>query len=889
VDPSHSRQSVVPSLLWLGSYGEATGLADEIRGFLRALDARGLQPAIRPFLKPRHQIELLPDDSRVINAALKHEPKAPCVAVHHYITNRQQTHIDGAVNVARVMFETDRMPAPWLELLLQRDQIWVPCEHNAEAFRRGGIPASKIRVLGETIDFDLFQPGAEPYELSVEDGRFTFLSNFDFGERKGWRRLIAGWAKAFTADDPVCLVLKTGSYTHGEEYAADRIRAFVREHLGAGAEQRMAPIEILSARLPAEELPSLYAAADAYVLASRGEGWGRPYMEAMAMGLPTIGSRWSGNLDFMNDGNSWLVDGELVPVPEDAELFPTRITRGHNWFEPDVDSLAEALRDVARNTEASAARAAGARSELIEKFGTEAIVERIAELATDAYERARRPYTCAIRGTFGSNASLAVVNDGIAGALDERGQNVIFRDTYSEMLINELPGVTHSWPPVFDAVTMGPTVMILPWEYGSPPKEWVEGVRARVDRVWVPSAYVRDCYIEGGMPPGVIEVVPNGVDLERFTPEGPSYELPSKAACTFLFVGGSIWRKGVDVLLSAWAEAFGPDDDVQLVIKDFGTKTHYKSQHAGDRVAELMQRDDIAPVIYLTDDMTPEELASLYRASDVFVTPYRGEGFCLPALEAMASGLPVIHNGAGPTSEFVPEDGGWKIPAEREPLREDVKLPEMVTRGFIHEPDKDALVEILRSVAAAPEDRRARGSACHVRAQDYHWHKITAIAEESLATFAAEGLPLAREVGTAELERREELVLYSPDWEREDHWGPTLERWAAAVGQDDPVTLALHLPAGDPSELAGRILAHLEAAGHSEDDLPDIALCEPDSASIASLVAAADAVLIHPDEADRPELCRRARRLVHATPEGLLDYAAQVRADAQVTESAATP
>ena len=96
------------------------------------------------------------------------------------------------------------------------------------------------------------------------------------------------------------------------------------------------------------------------------------------------------------------------------------------------------------------------------------------------------------------------------------------------------------------------------------------------------------------------------------------------------------------------------------------------------------------------------------------------------------------------------------------------------------------------------------------------------------------------------------------------------------------------LPAGDPSGLAGRILAHLEAAGTREDDLPDIALCEPDSAPLASLVAAADAVLIHPGEAERPELCRRARRLVHATPEGLLDYAAQFRADARVTESAAT-
>ena len=44
--------------------------------------------------------------------------------------------------------------------------------------------------------------------------------------------------------------------------------------------------------LPADDMPRLYAAADAYVLASRGEGWGRPYMEAQAMGSqrsPAVG------------------------------------------------------------------------------------------------------------------------------------------------------------------------------------------------------------------------------------------------------------------------------------------------------------------------------------------------------------------------------------------------------------------------------------------------------------------------------------------------------------------------------------------------------------------------------------------------------------------------
>ena len=90
-------------------------------------------------------------------------------------------------------------------------------------------------------------------------------------------------------------------------------------------------------------MPRLYAGADAFVLASRGEGWGRPWMEAMAMGLPTIGSRWSGTTMFMDDANSWLVDGEVVDVAESAQSH-TPFYRGHRWFHPDREALAAALR-----------------------------------------------------------------------------------------------------------------------------------------------------------------------------------------------------------------------------------------------------------------------------------------------------------------------------------------------------------------------------------------------------------------------------------------------------------------------------------------------------------------------------------------------------------------
>jgi hypothetical protein len=248
----------------------------------------------------------------------------------------------------------------------------------------------------------------------------------------------------------------------------------------------------------------------------------------------------------------------------------------------------------------------------------------------------------------------------------------------------------------------------------------------------------------------------------------------------------------------------------------------------------------------------------------------------MPALEAMACGVPVIHNIEGPTSEFVPDDGGWGLPAERAPLPDTSRLPVLASPGYVCEIRRDALVETLRNVAADPADREARGLRAHAAAQDHGWDRIAEIAERSLERLADEALPLARETAPADLECRDTLVLYAPDWSDEPTWSAALSAWATAVGPDDPVTLALQLSVGDAAALAEGILAALERAGHSEEALPDLALCEAGSASPESLVAAADAVLIDGTN-ERPALTRRARALLSAVPTDLADFAKALR------------
>ena len=874
-----------PALVWVGSVDNPSGFSDEMRGFLRTLEAAGREPALRDFQMIQKRAGLGSRDRQLFERQQARVATGPTVAVHHYPAARKQFTIDGAVNVHRTMFETDSVPEDRLALLLDRDQIWVPGQFNVDTFIRGGVPREKLRVVGGTMDFASYDPAvAEPRALGVPADHFVFLTNFAFAERKAWKQLIRAWARAFGPDDGVCLVLKTQSETQGDDYVRERIESFLSGEYGTGR-GALAPIVVTTDVLPTAELPSLYAAAGAYVLASRGEAWGRPFMEAMAMGVPTIASRWSGNLAFMHEGNSFLVDGELVSCEADAlEVFGDPC-RGHRWFEPDVDHLAETMRRVAADPGAARAHTAGARDELIGRFGPEPTARRLSELAREAWElhgaRRTKPLHCAVRGSHGSAASLSVVNDGLVESLAARGHNVRRESRTSDApLQTDAPGITHSWPPNFDPVTAGPTVAILPWEFGAPPRDWVDAARSRLDRVWVPSEYVRDGYVAAGMPPGVVEVVPNGVDLDTFRPEGPAHPLPRAAGTTFLFVGGTTWRKGADILLTAWARAFGPADDVQLVIKDFGTTTHYRNQTAGDQIRELATRDDVAPVVYIDEELPFTALPALYRSADALVVPYRGEGFCLPALEAMACGVPVVHNGAGPTAEFVGSAGGWPVPAERVPLPANMEMMELAGSAYVHEIDPDALADRLRSVAADPADRRARAAAGLVRARRQGWDAVAEAAERSLTALRAEALPLARDLRRTRIESREHTVVYAPDWGDEGSWARTLAAWSANVDPAAPVTLALHVPDADAEALGGRIVASLEAAGHPAGTLPDLALCPHSEATAVALAASADAVLVDQDAdpAVRPDLHRRAHRVVGGSAEAIRAFAAEVGA-----------
>jgi glycosyltransferase involved in cell wall biosynthesis len=274
------------------------------------------------------------------------------------------TQLDVRLRIGRTAFETDTLPRGWDRKCNAMDEVWVPSHFNRESFIRGGVDAHRLRVMPEGLDTRRFRPGLTPLPLPERRG-FNFLSIFDWIDRKGPDVLLRAFCHAFHKDDDVALILKVHKFdAPGADLEEFLVHYLERElHLRL---DRIPTIVLLRGLLPTSDMPRLYASADAFVLASRGEGWGRPYMEAAASRLPVLATRWSGQLDFLHDANSFLIDIEGVvpaPITSDREVYMSQ-----GWAEPSWEHLARLLRQVVSDRPAALARARQARRDMVEKW-----------------------------------------------------------------------------------------------------------------------------------------------------------------------------------------------------------------------------------------------------------------------------------------------------------------------------------------------------------------------------------------------------------------------------------------------------------------------------------------------------------------------------------------
>jgi glycosyltransferase involved in cell wall biosynthesis len=203
-----------------------------------------------------------------------------------------------------------------------------------------------------------------------------------------------------------------------------------------------------------------------------------------------------------------------------------------------------------------------------------------------------------------------------------------------------------------------------------------------------------------GVPRTKISVVPCGVDLEKFRPDGPVAE--RTAPRRLLAVGRLVRRKGFDVAIAALPGLA----DTELVIAGGASADGLSDDPEAIRLRALAERLGVADRVRLLGQVTRAEMPALLRSADIVVCSPWYEPFGIVPLEAMACGVPVVSTAVGGLTDTV-VDGltGLHVPPNR----------------------PKALYRTIRSLLGNPQLRSAMASAGRDRAcSRYSWDRVAA-------------------------------------------------------------------------------------------------------------------------------------------------------------------
>jgi glycosyltransferase involved in cell wall biosynthesis len=279
----------------------------------------------------------------------------------------------GGYVIACWFWELEIIPPEWLPALDIVDEIMVSSSFVEAAFRR--VTDKPIFRVPLPLD-DVPDSGLTRMDLGLRSDAFIFLVTFDFNswlDRKNPFAAINAFIRAFPRerDDVQLLVKSSNGYRYPEP--------FLRLLKATGGDSR---ILVRDEVIDRHHVQAIQRCADAYVSLHRAEGFGLGLAESMRLGKPVVATAWSGNIDFMNEKNSLLVDYKLVPVGAGQYLH----TQGQRWAEADIEQAAICMRRLVDEEGLAEEIGNQARKDIHEKLSAQTVADCLISRLTRIYD-----------------------------------------------------------------------------------------------------------------------------------------------------------------------------------------------------------------------------------------------------------------------------------------------------------------------------------------------------------------------------------------------------------------------------------------------------------------------------------------------------------------------
>ena len=365
-----------------GHFYEAGGYAKVNRNLALGLAKLGVGVEIKPVSMRRNDLNEM--EVRLLGN-LKRPVGRSAIKIDSIIPSFTDVSPRSSYRVLYTTIEATTVPQQTVDICNQYDEIWVTSDFCKDILSKYKIKP-QILVFPSTTNTSLYNENAKPHVFTPPLNKFVFLSVFGWSYRKGYDALLRSYIEEFSSDEDVSLLIV--SRFQGASERSKIIQEEVRKYLERYGGQDAPHISRCSRVINESEMPRIYRACNAFVLPSRGEGFGLPYVEASLCGLPVISTRHGGQLMFLNDNNSHLVDidrmepmrrGKMHVHYWDNEIFPALDS------DEFIGNLRNAMRDVYCNYSSATSANKSLQDDLKKNYSVLSVCGRIKQRLNDIW------------------------------------------------------------------------------------------------------------------------------------------------------------------------------------------------------------------------------------------------------------------------------------------------------------------------------------------------------------------------------------------------------------------------------------------------------------------------------------------------------------------------
>jgi len=263
------------------------------------------------------------------------------------VADHGATLLDGRRTIAYWFWELEQVPERLIEAIEHVDEIWTGSKFIADAF------ATVTNKPVKCVPLPIAEPQPSTRDrasMGLPDDAYVFVTTFDqfsVPERKNPFGSIDAFSRAFADGEGPVLLIKTVNGDRGWRN---------HERLLLAASSR-SDIIIWDEHLTRGDQMAVLANADCLVSLHRSEGLGLHCAEAMWLAKPVIATRYSGNLDFMDDTVAAMIDFTYIDVRNGEGIYPDSAV----WADPNLDQAASWMRRLVAEPQLAADLGARAR------------------------------------------------------------------------------------------------------------------------------------------------------------------------------------------------------------------------------------------------------------------------------------------------------------------------------------------------------------------------------------------------------------------------------------------------------------------------------------------------------------------------------------------------